>query len=177
MLNIIPINTSSPHYDFVEELLQSAFLQEERRNNNLQRQYTDTKKNFRCNLIQTTQGTPVGAITYWDFTDFIYIEHLAIDKLQQGKGYGTQALQTLLEESKCPTVLEVEIPHHPNDYAFRRICFYKRLGFRIRRIPYKQPPYRLGDEWLPMKLMTIGTFASINKTIGTIYREVYDAQQ
>lgn len=175
MLNIIPINTSSPHYNFIEELLQSAFPQEERRDNKLQREYTDQKKNFRCNLIQTCQGTSIGTITYWDFTDFIYIEHLAIDKHQQGKGYGTQALQTLLEENKRPILLEVEIPIRPNDLAFRRIGFYKRLGFRIRRIPYKQPPYRTGDDWLPMKLMTIGTFGSINKAIGTIYRNVYDA--
>jgi len=174
MINIIPINTNSPHYDFVEKLLQSAFPQEERRDNRLQRKYTDTKENFHCNLIQTCQGTSIGVITYWDFTNFIYIEHLAIDKPLQGKGYGTQALQTLLEDSKLPTVVEVEIPIHLNDPAFHRIEFYKRVGFRIRRIPYKQPPYRIGDKWLPMKLMTLGKFTTMNKVIKTIYQEVYN---
>lgn len=173
MLNIIPINTGSPHYKFVEELLESAFPQEERRDNRLQRKYTDKKENFHCNLIQTCQAMPIGVITYWDFTDFMYIEHLAIDKQQRGKGYGTQALQKLLEESSLPIILEAEIPNHPNDFAFRRIGFYKRLGFRLRRISYKQPPYRMGDEWLPMKLMTSGKYPPINRTIKTIYREVY----
>ena len=176
MLNIIPINTDNPHYEFVEKLLQSAFPPEERRNNRLQRKYTDEKENFHCSLIQTNQGVPIGLITHWNFTDFIYIEHLAIDKQLQGKGYGTQALQKLLKESKCPMVLEVEIPKHPNDLAFRRIGFYKRLGFRLRRIAYKQPPYRRGDEWFPMKLMTWGKFPLINKAIKNIYREVYGAE-
>lgn len=174
MLSIIPINTGSSHYEFVEELLVSAFPVEERRDNNLQREYTDQKENFHCVLIQTCQGDPVGVITYWDFTDFIYIEHLAITKQLQGKGYGKKALQTLLEEKKLPFILEVEIPTCLNDLAFRRIGFYKRLGFRLRRIPYNQPPYRVGDKWYPMKLMTIGKFPLINKAIRTIYHDVYD---
>jgi hypothetical protein len=41
---------------------------------------------------------------------------------------------------------------------------------------YKQPPYREGDEWLPMKLMSSGKVKWLkiaDMVRDTIYREVY----
>lgn len=172
MLEIIHIHTDHEHYPFVEKLLVSAFPKEERRDTPSQRENTDTNDKFHCGLI-TDDGEPIGLITYWNFKQFIYIEHFAIDDKLCGKGYGTEALKLTVEHLALPVVLEVEIPVKVNDEAFRRIEFYKRQGFSLRKTVYRQPPYRKHEEWLPMKLMTYGKLPPTIGVRNTIYREVY----
>lgn len=172
MIQLSEIHTDHEHYPFVEELLHSAFPQEERRDTPQQREYTDHQPKFHCSLV-TDDKQPVGVITHWHFYGFIYIEHFAIAPKLRGKGYGSEALKLMLEQTEGPVVLEVEIPHYANDIAFHRIGFYKRLGFHLRKTDYKQPPYRPSDGWLPMKLMTTGKLRSLVRVIKTLHREVY----
>lgn len=167
------INTTHEHYPFMEHLLVTAFPPEERRDQKQQRSNADHNPLFRNALI-TEQGHPVGLLTYWDFSDFVYIEHFAIDEDLRNQGYGQKALSLLKEQIQCPIVLEAEEP--TDEISRRRIGFYQRQGFLLQEIPYLQPPYRPGDKWFPLKLMTYGR---INPTTDftiirdTIYREVY----
>lgn len=172
MIQLSKIKTDHKHYSFVEGLLEASFPAEERRNADLQRANTDGNPLFHCCLVEEDKR-PVGLMTYWHFDTFIYIEHFAIDPKRRGYGYGTEALKVMLSQAELPVVLEVEIPLRVNDVPHRRIGFYKRIGFQLRKYDYKQPPYRWGDEWLPMKLMTYGTLKAVDKAVKTIYREVY----
>ena len=60
--------------------------------------------------------------------------------------------------------------------AKRRISFYQRQGFTLWEKNYCQPPYKPGDDFLPMYLMVYGElncekdFETIEKKIHT---EVY----
>ena len=175
MIALQPIHTEHALYLYVEKLLHSAFPPDERRDDEQQRAYTDGNAKFRCLLIRDFDK-PVGLLTYWDFTDFVYVEHFAIDEDLRGGGLGAQAMRTFLQEMNRPVVLEVEMPRVKGDITHRRIAFYRRQGFSLRRMPYKQPPYREGDGWLPMKLMSCGK-GKWEKIAGlvrdVIYREVY----
>ena len=51
----------------------------------------------------------VGFVVYWKFSQFRYIEHLAIYPEYRRKGFGAAVLQHLQREGK-PLLLEVEIP-------------------------------------------------------------------
>ena len=166
------ITTTHRHYSYVEQLLHSAFPENERRDDAQQRKLTDAQGKFRCALIQTQYKEPAGVITYWKFADFTYIEHFAIHPDHRSQGHGTQLLAALLKEWKHPIVLEAEIPALVGDLAYRRIRFYKRLGFRICRMPYWQPPYRYGDGWLPMKLLMLGNEPP-RRIVDEIHWEVY----
>lgn len=175
MIALQDIHTSHANYLFVEKLLQSAFPEEERRDDRQQREYTDRNPKFHCLLIRDFDK-PIGLLTYWDFADFVYIEHFAIHENFRNGGYGGQALETFLQEIGRPVVLEVEMPRVKGDLTHRRIAFYRRQGFSLRRMTYKQPPYRDGDGWLPMKLMSCGKvkWLKIAETVrDTLYREVY----
>lgn len=175
MTQFSEIKTHNEHYLFVEKLLQSAFPEEERRDDKQQRAYTDHNRKFHCLLIRDFDK-PIGLLTYWDFTDFVYIEHFAIHGNMRNGGYGGQALKAFLQEIGRPVVLEVEMPRVKGDITHRRIAFYRRLGLSLRRMAYKQPPYREGDEWLPMKLMSSGKVKWLkiaDMVRDTIYREVY----
>lgn len=158
MTKIQPITTASAHYPFVEALLHSAFPPKERRDADRQRANTDAGGRFRCNLLTDDEGgeaRPVGLLTCWHFDTFVYIEHFAIDPNLRGGGYGSRALETLKALlPSTPILLEVEEP--TDETACRRIAFYRRQGFTLHEVDYLQPPYREGDGWLPLKLMSAG---------------------
>lgn len=173
MITIKEINTSNEHYPFLEALMHTAFPIQERRNDEEQRYNTDYNPLFHSNLI-IDNNTLVGLINYWDFKTFRYIEHFAIDNNLRSKGYGKTVITRLKEESKLPIVLEVEEPI--DEITQRRISFYQRQGFILDKHPYLQPPYRKGDSWFPLCLMSYGTLdmdKHFDNIKSTIYKEVY----
>ena len=175
MVTLQQINTLHDYYPFVERLLCSAFPPEERRDDEQQRINTNENDKFRCFLIRNYER-PIGVLTAWYFTNFVYIEHFAIQADLRNNGYGKQALLDFLQQTQLPIVLEVEMPRVKGDITHRRIAFYRRMGFVLRKMAYKQPPYRIGDKWLPMKLMSNGNvkWERIAEEVrDTIYREVY----
>ena len=173
MIKLQRINTSHEHYPFVESLMQTAFPLQERRNADLQREYTDNKPHFHT-LVILVENKPIGLITYWKLDSFNYIEHFAIKENLRNKGYGQEALKQLKEEIEGMIVLEVEEPI--DELTKRRIEFYQRQGFILQNVSYQQPPYRKEDEWFSMKLMTLNAkdFSSqFERVRDTLYREVY----
>ena len=145
-------------YEYMEQLITAAFPPEEYRPLEELRLYTDSKPHFYNNII-FHHDTPVGFITYWDFGKFYYIEHFAVDPAQRNGGHGKN----------------VEMPEE--EMAQRRINFYKRQGFALWEKPYLQPPYRPGDDYLPMLLMAHGNLEcerDFETVKNSIYREVYN---
>lgn len=174
MIEIKSITTSHEHYAYTEELMQTAFPSEERRDNSLQREFTDHHPLFISNLI-SEKGTPVGLITYWDLDTFYYIEHFAIDTQIRNRGYGKSTLSLLKGFLHKPIVLEVEVPN--DELTRKRIRFYQSQGFHLHEtFPYLQPPYRKEEDWLPLKLMTYGkeyTTEELEICKEKIYKNVY----
>jgi len=96
----------------------------------------------------------IGFITSWQWNDFIYIEHFAIEESARNGGMGGKAMTEFLISWDKPVVLEVEAP--VDEMSKRRIGFYERLGFKLDDHSYQQPPYRQGESWLDMCLMSYG---------------------
>lgn len=160
-------------YQFMESLLQQAFPIEEYRDLTALRDYTDNKSLFNNNVI-LENGKPIGLITFWNFGDFAYIEHFAIDPNLRNGGYGKSVIESIVSELNIPIVLEVERPIE--EMAERRINFYKRQNFELWNNDYQQPPYRIGDDYLPMYLMVNGKLSSdkdYDKVKSKIHKEVY----
>ncbi len=93
----------------------------------------------------------VGFVVYWKFSQFRYIEHLAIYPEYRRKGFGAAVLQHLQREGK-PLLLEVEIPQ--DVLSTQRVDFYSRAGFNALPVYYHQPPYRKGESLVPMLLFS-----------------------
>lgn len=180
MIDLFEIRTQHEHYGFVEELLHSAFPQNERRDDDQQRWNTDNEERFHCSLIlNAIDSSPVGLLTYWKFDRFLYIEHLAISPTFRGQGFGQQALSALSKKHPTlPIVLEVELP--TDEQSQRRIKFYQRHGFTLWPCDYQQPPYRPCNEWFPLYLMATSglsfedDYEHIRKTI---HLAVYNTQE
>lgn len=101
-----------------------------------------------------SNGLIAGFISFWYLDDYIYIEHLAIDKHLQGQGLGKKAVLDIIKKEK-PIVLEVEIPSSNLEVLAenRRIRFYEQLGFVLLPFPYYQPAYDGSGEKIPLSLM------------------------
>lgn len=177
MITFHPIRTSDvTEYAFMESLLKATFPPEEYRDLKELRSYTDQNQLFKNHLIYDDNKV-VGFITYWQFDQFYYVEHFAIDPQLRNGGYGEKVLKHLQTELHQPIVLEVE---HPTDeLSTRRIKFYERNGFVLWTADYEQPPYKKGYSALPMYLMVYGSlneqthYQAIKQAL---YRTVYNAE-
>jgi RimJ/RimL family protein N-acetyltransferase len=165
--------TDTAYCLYCENLLVASFPESERRDLAHLRQISLHNKAFSTHII-IIDNQPVGLLNSWDFDDFIYIEHFATDPAMRNKGIGQQALKLIIENMNLPIVLEVELPE--DEISMRRIEFYKRAGFQLWQHEYKQPPYRKGDDFLPMRLMAAGNLSEKNdfeRVKNTLYNQVY----
>ena len=80
----------------------------------------------------------VGLILCWETEEFIYVEHFCIDSTLRNQGFGSRALQLLLETGKT-VILEIDPP--VDDISRRRKGFYERCGFAANPYPHIHPPY------------------------------------
>lgn len=179
MLKLTPIKTNHKGYAFVEELMNSSFPIEERRDNEAQRKNTDYNPLFTVNLVtddkEDGSSSLIGFITVWNFGDFHYLEHFATSPLVRNLGYGKKVLSALLKQITGLIVLEVEEPE--DELTSRRVRFYERCGFTICPRNYIQPAYRANGQSVPLKIMFYGQDSLDNDfehVRDTLYQKVYN---
>lgn len=173
MVTLQRITTQHPHYPFAEELLHSAFPEEERRSDDAQRHNTDCNPRFGCYLATDESAgkhQPVGLITVWSLDGFHYVEHLATSPSARNKGYGKEIMTQM--EALFPGLLILEVERPEDEITKRRIGFYKRCGLRLCEKPYLQPSYHDDGATLPLLLMFKGA-ESIDNRFSNIRDEIY----
>ena len=95
----------------------------------------------------------VGVLSYYQETDFYFIDYFAIDGSFKGKGTGSKMLRYFLDTYNKKVILEVE--HPQDDQSNRRIAFYKRNGLVLNdQFDYFVPPVRSLKEPLYFYLMS-----------------------
>ena len=172
-LTLCPIQ--SQHLAAATTLYEEAFPELERRPTEAWHELMRNEKDFQAHAICINDEF-AGFITSWQPADFVYVEHFAIAPHRRNGGWGGKALQAFLTQNdQLPVVLEVEEPN--TSMAQRRIAFYERHGFGMLPHPYLQPPYREGDEMLPLRLMTTHPDwgdAHFDFITNSIHRTVYN---
>lgn len=99
-------------------------------------------------------GELAGFFVIWPMERFVYGEHFAVRGDLRGHGLGGKLLDRVVHDyAGRPFVIEVERPES-SDLAQRRCAFYERHGLHLINKDYLQPPYREGDGWFPLRLMT-----------------------
>lgn len=117
---------------------------------------------------------PAGFLAVWEFEDFTYIEHFAVDPALRNSGIGSAMLQELVKQYQKPICLEIELPE--DELTRRRIGFYERNGFVFNEYPYMQPPISKGKSPVPLRIMTYGSAIPREKfeeMKEVLYRRVY----
>ena len=163
-------------FDSLFKLMKQAFPSIERRS------YEDQKNLLTENLYNIIADKDeneniIDFIASWEFNDFNFIEHFAVDSKMRGNGRGTSMLKDYLNKCNKPIYLEVELPE--NDISVRRIEFYKRMGFYLNNFEYLQPPMQKQDVFLPLKIMSYPRSVDEREFINfknTVYDKVYKKQ-
>lgn len=145
-----------------KKLYYNSFPPEERRAwNDIERRLSVEKSPYNIEVI-LNGGEFAGFISWWQFADFCYVEHFAIEPAMRGMKIGARAISQFIENRTNPIVLEVELPES-GEMARRRIEFYLRNGFVAHSdFDYIQPSYGEGLPLVPMMLMTAGASANVN---------------
>lgn len=159
----------------VEKTYIDSFPPGERRDFSLVRDLVGSDT-FKAHVL-LREGRYVGFITSWQWEDFAYIEHFAVDESARNGGIGREALRLFLENLDVPVVLEVELP--ADEMSKRRIGFYRRAGFTLDDHAYRQPPYRYGEDWIDMRLMFYGNIdpkREYETVKRRIHRQVYGVE-
>ena len=86
---------------YAERLYLSSFPEDERREVSDWLTYTWSKPEFYNNIIEHG-GCKTGFISFWDFGDFIYVEHFAMDVCVRGRGLGGMAIEALRRSAGKP---------------------------------------------------------------------------
>jgi len=163
---------SETGFEVIKNLYLTAFPPSERR------EFDELKKQIyhvECNVNLILTGEKVaGFVILWNFADFVFLEHFAIEPGIRGLGIGERTLALIKDIFNKPVILETELPD--DEISSRRIKFYQRNGFRLLHLPYLQPSYDGIKPEVEMKLMSIGVdFLSeeLDKYISVISKKVY----
>ena len=143
-------NTNSEEFRLAWNLYEEAFPEDERRDLEKQEKIMQDKS---YNFFSVKKDKKlIAIITDWNFDNFFFIEHLAVNQELRGKGIGTELISNYFKNNNKSVVLEVEKPE--TEIAARRIEFYKRLGFNLNSYSYIQPAYGKDKNPVPMLLMS-----------------------
>lgn len=138
-------------------------------------EFLEIRKDVFNILLAYRETKFVGFLTYWGFGDFVYVEHLAVEKHYRGQKIGSQLVEWLKHNVGNRIILEVELPE--NETQKDRIKFYSNLGFRAwQDVEYEQPSYSADQSSIKLMLMTHGNFELKTRDGGAILkikRQVY----
>ncbi|MCD7937033.1 MAG: GNAT family N-acetyltransferase [Tannerellaceae bacterium] len=157
----------------IERTYLESFPEEERRPFFMVRDLIDKEECFKMYVVEKGNQY-AGFISVWDFPDFAYVEHFAIDSAARSGGIGGKTLKLIKGILARPIVLEVELP--ADDLSRRRIAFYERMGFVLDDHIYIQPPYQGELPSLELRLMSSDGYdliSNFEKVRDTLYRKVY----
>jgi len=165
-------DSDSKEFKEAWEIYEYSFPSDEKRDLRLQ---SKIMKEELYHFYSVFEGRVLAAIIAdWNLGDFLFIEYIAVRKDSRDKGIGTKMLNEYLRKNRQKIVLEAELPK--DKIAKKRIKFFRRIGFKLNRFEYTQPPYSKDKNPVPMLLMTYPDevnkteFCSLRKKI---YAQVY----
>ncbi|MGN1246137.1 MAG: GNAT family N-acetyltransferase, partial [Muribaculaceae bacterium] len=133
------ISANSPFLSQVKELYEAAFPPDERRDFAFVEQLLNTSPHFSIRVAtDSLTGEFAAFLSYWNFTSFSYIEHLAVMPQIRGVGIGHKIMADFFVNVSHRMVLEVEPPI--DTITRKRVAFYESLGMTLwSDFPYTQP--------------------------------------
>ncbi len=137
-------------FEDVWSLYQQSFPLEERRSSEEQ-QRIFRSENYTLKVYTGRSFLP-GFMSYWEFDDFVFIEHFALNSEVRSRGYGRKILGDFLA-SACKTVI-LEIEPVADEITGRRLNFYESLSFKENAFDHRQLPFHKGLEELPLMIMS-----------------------
>lgn len=173
MISMIPL-AESGHTHYAQDLFESSFPEEERPSFEELKARNDKRFQF---LVIFNEDEPIGLLSYWDFDDFVYVEHFAIDEEMRDQGFGKAAFLSFLSDQHKQVLFEVAMPH--DEVSEHRVEFYSSMGLYQNSQDYIQPSYQNPQQMeLPMLIMSKYELDddAFDEMKEILYHEVYHRQ-
>lgn len=168
---------SRDEFDEVYDLMEASFPSDEYRTYEEQKALLDNPY-YQVYVKKDSDNQSIKAfIAVWEFEDFAFIEHFAVNPQYRNGGIGARTLTRLVDLLGKSFCLEVEPPE--DELTSRRIGFYRRNGFFLNHYPYMQPSISKGKNALPLLIMTSESTVSEKEFEGyrkVLYEKVYSWQ-
>ena len=118
----------------------------------------------------------IGVCLCWILEEFLYIEYFAIEKKCRCLGYGSAALKKLMNMYDN-IILEV-VPENTNNLAYRRVNWYRSLGFYLYNDTYPYPYFLDNGEvtFIDFRLMSSNELTSYEykKIVNLLHKDIYN---
>ncbi|MCD7972016.1 MAG: GNAT family N-acetyltransferase [Candidatus Azobacteroides sp.] len=96
--------------------------------------------NPRYHLFFTHKEDKIQAfISFWDFDEYIYIEHFAVNQELRGQHIGSETLVAFKEKVGKRILLEIDPV--TDEISRKRLSFYEKLNFKVNPYIHLHPPY------------------------------------
>ena len=107
---------------------------------------------YHINIQTDDKDVIIGFLAYWDLSNCMFLEHLAVDKKARGKGIGGKLIDQVFKESKKNVFFEVEPP--VDEISRRRVKFYQKRGAHLNEFYYEQPALRENEKAQHLMIMS-----------------------
>lgn len=144
-------NTEDAWYNDFLRIYSISFPVYEQRNHKQQLYaFGDDRYNLYCLIEDEIMNS---FISFWNFDNYVYIEHLAVNDKLRGKNIGTETLTRFIEEIKKTIILEID-PIIDN-VSSKRLQFYQKIGFKENEYKHIHPAYN--PQYKPHELIVLST--------------------
>lgn len=100
----------------------------------------------------------IGFAFYWEWSNYRYVEYLAVSPELHGQSYGSQIIKSIRDSQH---IIILEIDPLINELSVRRLQFYERAGFTLTPYRFMHLPYRL--DGAPQELLILSYPQMITK--------------
>lgn len=139
------------------EIYKVSFPVHEQRN---ELQQATAFSDSRYHLIITTEDEKLlSFIAYWDFDEYVYIEHLAVNPQFRGRNIGSQALNDFAGLVANTVILEID--PLTDDVSKKRLGFYEKLGYKLNTYRHFHPPYN--PQFPPHELLVLSLHRELSR--------------
>ena len=142
---------NDPLYHQFEKIYVLSFPVFEQRNREQQQLAFKSELYHLCCIVE--DNILNSFVAYWEFPEYIYIEHLAVNNDLKGRNIGTTTLQLLKKEVNKIIILEID--PIVDDISAKRLHFYEKLDFRINPYQHFHPSYN--NNYPPHELVVLST--------------------
>lgn len=150
-------NIEDKWYKLFYEIYSVSFPIHEQRNEAQQIEAFNDERYYLMALVEKSNFCAF--IAYWDFGNYVYIEHLAVNPVLRGNNIGSKSLQVFADIVKKTVLLEID--PLVDDISQRRLGFYERLGYKMN--PYKHAHPAYNPKYKPHELIVLSYPEKITK--------------
>lgn len=159
-------DTNDSWYKDFEEIYSKSFPVYEQRSCEQQLYaFSNERYNLFC-LINEDENILNSFVSFWEFDEYVYVEHLAVNERLRGNNIGTATLKLFNDEVRKTVILEIDPVI--DEVSAKRLQFYQKLGFELNLYKHYHPAYN--SSYAPHELLVLNTGVKLTPALYNTFK-------